>query len=1134
MSRKPSQSFRAKRRRTEAASTSAASSSTLVFGVADLITPPEATPISSFVDRVSSDGRTMQRESVPVQPPSPLKTARLAHPSASVSTPPIIDADTADESRYHMLPSDDDGEPPILPLPRLPNPKRFEPADKSMNRWMHLLRDIYLVQLLRRDGCADASSSDCPRCSIPGRQPQFRCRECAGGLLLCGACCKDAHAEHPLHVIEEWNGIFFATTFLKKIGFRLQLGHPPGETCGRPQHGHKDFVVVHDNGIHVVDVDFCGCDCATRAEPYIQLLHAGWYPSTDERPQTAVTFIALDRFHLLTLQAKITAYNFYTVLERLTDNTGIKPPDRYQVFLRVARQYRHLLMLKRAGRGHDPSGVWGTASGELAVVCPVCPDPSVNLPEGWENAPAEDRFLYIMFIALDACFRLKRRMISSEFKDPGLGTGWAYVMENAPYRHYLLTVTDQKEMSTCSGLAALDYANTKFSRGYSTTGVGMGVCARHEFVQRNGVGDLQKGERFANMDYVFGSILRHLNARLRKIVSYDIVCQWWKYLMERMKNLPPLVRITLILELFRFVIPKMHIHAHTLDCQVKFSLNLVPGSGQTDGEGIERPWANIGAIASSTRVSGPGARHDALDDHWGFWNWLKFIGLPTILRRRLDAARKEARSQREAFEAFTVQQAERVPAWKQMVQDFEADSSKKNPYEIKITGMTELEVRLQFAKEEEEEAKKGGTSLHEVSPSGFVAAGLELEDQQRRVRVQAELKKAGTTAQQINMKAMRAKLNRGINRFRKLQATYTPAAIQALARRSSSSDELAEDVPLMMPSSLAAAEREAGCLRGVVEVEKSLREAQARTALPRLRNQLHIKSRLLLYKKNNARHQGMNTRSRTIVARNESKIRLHSEKYQMAWHALLRLADGDASRVGWRQLMKEDIRCMQDAEQVSRNAEKRRRATQRRVDRENEMREDGLLPPLSYDDDDDEMVTRGGENMREISWIWTMAETAGTEEELEDALRIEWSKAWARTRRWTEEVRLLEEEWRRLPISYAHREKTWIARAVAVPTSEIPAAEAEGMIAYATKQAQLYRALAERAETTRTEVKLARGKKRATWQASWDPVITMDDVGEEDGEEEAGSAGSEDEEDAERGDIESDEELLMGGEVDDD
>ncbi|KAJ7604057.1 hypothetical protein DFH06DRAFT_1021549, partial [Mycena polygramma] len=153
-----------------------------------------------------------------------------------------------------------------------------------------------------------------------------------------------------------------------------------------------------------------------------------------------------------------------------------------------------------------------------------------------------------------------------------------------------------------------------------------------------------------------------------------------------------------------------------------------------------------------------------------------------------------------------------------------------------------------------------------------------------------------------------------------------------------------------------------------------------------LRNQLHIKSRLLLYKKNNSHHQGMNTRSCTIVNRNESKIRLHSEKFQMAWNARLRLAGGgDALKVGWPQLKKEDIRCMQDTEQLSRNAEKRRKANTRLLQREQEAQEDGELPPLLEEEEDEaDMVTRGGENFREISWIWTMAGTAGTDEELED------------------------------------------------------------------------------------------------------------------------------------------------------
>jgi len=56
------------------------------------------------------------------------------------------------------------------------------------------------------------------------------------------------------------------------------------------------------------------------------------------------------------------------------------------------------------------------------------------------------RYLYLFILAIDACFRLKRRIVSSEKKDPGLGTGWAYFVEDEPYREYLLTVTDQEEV----------------------------------------------------------------------------------------------------------------------------------------------------------------------------------------------------------------------------------------------------------------------------------------------------------------------------------------------------------------------------------------------------------------------------------------------------------------------------------------------------------------------------------------------------------------------------------------------------------------------------------------------------------------------------------------------------------------
>ncbi|KAF8202087.1 hypothetical protein K438DRAFT_1581552 [Mycena galopus ATCC 62051] len=80
-----------------------------------------------------------------------------------------------------------------------------------------------------------------------------------------------------------------------------------------------------------------------------------------------------------------------------------------------------------------------------------------------------------------------------------------------------------------------------------------------------------------------------------------------------------------------FVIPKMHIKGHLPNCGILYSFNLTPGSGQTNGEGIERPWANVGGIASSTRIMGPGAQYDTIDDHWGHWNWQKLISLGTSL-----------------------------------------------------------------------------------------------------------------------------------------------------------------------------------------------------------------------------------------------------------------------------------------------------------------------------------------------------------------------------------------------------------------------------------------------------------------------------------------------------------------------
>ena len=130
------------------------------------------------------------------------------------------------------------------------------------------------------------------------------------------------------------------------------------------------------------------------------------------------------------------------------------------------------------------------------------------------------------------------------------------------------------------------------------------------------------------MDYVFASALKHHDRELRKVVSYDIACQWWINLFERLEKLPLHIRPP-PLGSTDAVIPKLHIYSHKLQCQTDYSLNYLPGAGRTDGEGIERTHSNTGPVCASTKQMGPGYRHDSLDWHWCHWNWQKIVGLGT-------------------------------------------------------------------------------------------------------------------------------------------------------------------------------------------------------------------------------------------------------------------------------------------------------------------------------------------------------------------------------------------------------------------------------------------------------------------------------------------------------------------------
>lgn len=156
--------------------------------------------------------------------------------------------------------------------------------------------------------------------------------------------------------------------------------------CDNAIDAHKSILVLHINGIHELDIKYCGCQGALPQ--HIQLLRRRLYPASQITIRTCATFELLRLLHTLALTTKSNTYDFYRALEKMTSNTGLNAPkSRYRALLRMVLQWRHLKLLKRGGRGNEPTGAMGTITGELSIMCPSCPRPNVNLDKGWDSAP---------------------------------------------------------------------------------------------------------------------------------------------------------------------------------------------------------------------------------------------------------------------------------------------------------------------------------------------------------------------------------------------------------------------------------------------------------------------------------------------------------------------------------------------------------------------------------------------------------------------------------------------------------------------------------------------------------------------------------------------------------------------------
>ncbi|KAJ7033976.1 hypothetical protein C8F04DRAFT_957029 [Mycena alexandri] len=373
------------------------------------------------------------------------------------------------------------------------------------------MAEKFLDALLRRDGLGVYMFSPaCSCCKAPlgGDTRLFRCTQC-GEFLQCANGLLLRHALTPLHAVQEWNGHHWVTARLSgegSLGLIYQIGHH-GFPCEFPGQ-ERSMVVLDLSGIHKIRYRFCEWNA--------------WYPASTIDPETCATLDTLETFRLLNVVGNMNVQDFVGTLERKTDPLRVgELLDRYKAFGYMAHQYNFELCAKRTGRGHTEDGITKATPGAFTVLCWPCPHESKNLPEGWRDVETKYKFLYMLLIAMDANFRLKNRLRANENEDLALRAGNGYFVEDTGYKQHLRTYVAEKDASTCIAFTALLQKETRMTSGLQCSGVGGCVCARHGVIRPQGLGDLQKGERYANMDYILLSALLGVTL-LALTISYDI------------------------------------------------------------------------------------------------------------------------------------------------------------------------------------------------------------------------------------------------------------------------------------------------------------------------------------------------------------------------------------------------------------------------------------------------------------------------------------------------------------------------------------------------------------------------------------------------------------------------------------
>lgn len=144
--------------------------------------------------------------------------------------------------------------------------------------------------------------------------------------------------------------------------------------------------VVHTNGIH--HIALIACTCQGHENIITDLIYARWVPTSFVQVRTIFTTSLLDHFRSCNLEMRSSAYQFFQLLQRMTNSLApSKVVNLYHELRQLSRLWRWVKKLRWAGYAQRVSQPITPKPGELGNFCPACPQVGINLPDNWKEDP---------------------------------------------------------------------------------------------------------------------------------------------------------------------------------------------------------------------------------------------------------------------------------------------------------------------------------------------------------------------------------------------------------------------------------------------------------------------------------------------------------------------------------------------------------------------------------------------------------------------------------------------------------------------------------------------------------------------------------------------------------------------------